>query len=309
MPLTLAESQAINQMASLLYDFLPGTPHPYSTAQHISFPGVAHDLDLSQYWIGGSKLPALTRLLEQTLANQRNKFCPLVEEIVRRGTTYRLKKSPVMREEVEQLNKLLLQVKFKIPNLWDPNFLDSLPTQHRRQPDPSESKHTDPKTLLTLKNELSNLETLSGSSRGYAFEKFLQALFTSFDLKPRKPFKLVGEQIDGSFQLGTDTYLVEAKWHQEPRPQRELLAFAGVVGGKAEWSRGIFISYSGFTPDGLIAFSRGRPTNLIGMDGSDLYFILDEEITLVEAIIQKTRRAAETGEFFVPIYQLIREGS
>lgn len=37
-------------------------------------------------------------------------------------------------------------------------------------------------------------------------------LLDSSRLQARAPFRLVGEQIDGSFQLGNETYLVEAKW-------------------------------------------------------------------------------------------------
>jgi len=41
-------------------------------------------------------------------------------------------------------------------------------------------------------------------------------MFQSFGLAPRVDFRLVGEQIDGSFKLNGQTYLVEAKWHGRP---------------------------------------------------------------------------------------------
>jgi hypothetical protein len=37
------------------------------------------------------------------------------------------------------------------------------------------------------------------------------------------------------------------------------------------------------------------------------YFILDGKISLPEAISRKVRRAAETGEFFVPVFDMLRE--
>lgn len=307
MPLTLAESQAVNQMAGLLYDFLPGTPYPRANP-NISFPGVARELGLSQYWTGGSKLPAISVLLEQTLTHQRNKFCPLVEGIVRKGITHRLPKKPITREEIEQLNKLMLQVQFKSPLLWDPNFLGSLPTQSLQKTKPPDTVKVNLTALATLKEELVKLASLDGGPRGFAFERFLQELFFLFDLAPRSSFRLVGEQIDGSFQLGDDTYLIEAKWHKQPIGDFDLSGFSKRVEKKSHWSRGVFLSYGGFSGEGLEAFSRGQATNLIGIDGQDLYFILEGEISLPKAILQKTRRAAETGEFFVPIYQLIREG-
>ena len=83
--------------------------------------------------------------------------------------------------------------------------------------------------------------------------------------------------------------------------QADLLAFEGKVSGKAKWTRGLFVSISGFTDDGLAAFSKGRPTSIIGMDGNDLKAILNRKFTLPEAISLKSRYAAETNEFFCPL--------
>lgn len=304
MSLSLGESQAINEIAGILYDFLPGKPHPYADSA-ISFVGVAHHVGVADFWVGSSKLPAIVTLLERTLSARRSKFCPLVVEIVRKGITYRSKKGmPITREEIQLLNELISRVQFKIPELWDPVFLDSLPF-HRPKPTSEIRSRSE---LLSLKNNLVKLSDVSPQDRGFAFEKFLQDLFSFFDLSPRRSFRLVGEQIDGSFQLDSDTYLVEAKWHQQQIGEADLLVFAGKVGKKSVWSRGLFVSYSGFTPAGLEAFSKGQATNIIGMDGQDLYLLLEGEMSLVEAIARKSRRAAETGQFFVSVYQLNREG-
>jgi hypothetical protein len=70
----------------------------------------------------------------------------------------------------------------------------------------------------------------------------------------------------------------------------------------------LFISYNGFTNEGLVAFSKGRSISIIGMNSRDLYFVLNGEMSLVEAISRKARRAAETGEFFVEVYELSKGG-
>ena len=307
MPLTLAESQAINEIAQLLYSFLPGQPHPFAD-QSISFPGVAHRLGLSQYWRGGSKLPAISTLLETTLEAHRELFCDLILEIVRTGIKYRNGKgNPITREEIKTLNELLLRLHFKIPELWSPEFIESLPRQEA-ETEKQEIQEIDGNLIRELREKFIKLSDLEPQARGYAFEKFLQAFFLAYNLKPRSPFRLVGEQIDGSFQIGPHTYLVEAKWQGGQVGQAELLVFQGKVEGKAKWSRGLFISYNGFTPDGMEAFSKGRSTSILGMTGQDIFFILDGAMSLVEAIEQKARRAAETGEFFVSVYELSRGG-
>ena len=303
---SLKETQAISGIAELLYSFLPGSPHPYA-APAISFPGVANKLGLSKYWIGGSKKPAIIQLLQATLDYQRDQFCNLIVEIVRMGIAYRSNKGePVTRDEIVQLNQLITKVNFKIPELWDPAFLDSLPSINRTEK--KEQKVTSSEVIGKLKNDLIGLTILQPQERGFAFEKFLNELFVAYDLDPRGPFRIVGEQIDGSFQIGTDVYLVEAKWHDKQINQSELLIFHGKVEGKSKWSRGLFVSYSGFTPDGLQAYSKGRPTNIIGMDSQDLFHVLNGEMSLVEAINKKARRAAETGEFFVSVYTLSKGG-
>lgn len=163
-----------------------------------------------------------------------------------------------------------------------------------------------PSNLKKLREDFLSLNTLSPQQRGFAFEKFLNELFLLFDLAPRNSFRLTGEQIDGSFQINTDTYLVEAKWQAKPTAQNDLLIFRGKVEAKSTWARGLFVSNSGFTEDGLTAFSQGKATNIIGMDGQDLYFVLNGEISLIDAINQKARRAVETGAFFVRVFEIMR---
>jgi hypothetical protein len=303
---SLKESQAITEIADVLYSFLPGSPHPYA-APAISFPGVAHKLGLSSYWIGGSKKPAIIQLLQATLDNKRDLFCNLILEIVRVGMAYRNnKKEPVTRDEILQLNNLITRVNFKLPELWDPAFLDALPRIH--QAEEIKNKSTNQENIEKLKRDLIQLTNLKPQERGFAFEKFLNQLFAAYNLDPRSSFRLIGEQIDGSFQLGSDVYLLEAKWHDKPTDQADLLVFHGKISGKSTWSRGIFVSYNGFSADGMVAFSRGRQTNIIGMTSEDLYHILNGEMSLIEAINRKARRAAETGEFFVSVFILSKGG-
>lgn len=159
--------------------------------------------------------------------------------------------------------------------------------------------------LAKLKEQLLALDKLDPQARGFAFERFLKDMFECHQLAPRSSFRLVGEQIDGSFDLNGDVYLLEAKWHARQTAQVDLLAFREKVESKSAWSRGLFVSNSGFTDDALTAFARGRATNIIGMTGQDLFFILSGEISLTDALSKKTRRAAETGEFYVSVFELV----
>lgn len=156
--------------------------------------------------------------------------------------------------------------------------------------------------LAQLKAELIGLTDLAPQARGYAFEKFLKQLFDVYGLAAQDPFRLRGEQIDGSFQFANEIYLIEAKWQSQPIGVAELHTFHGKIEQKAAWTRGLFVSNSGFTDDGLVAFGRGK--RVICMDGFDLYETLHREIPLNHVLERKVRKAAETGSPFVRVRDL-----
>lgn len=305
MSLSLKETQVIAELAEFFYPFLPGQAHPFAD-ESISFAGTARDMGLGHFWRGGSKRPAISGLLENTLHQRNDKFCLLVLEIVRRGMQYRSSKgNSITKEEIQTLNDLILELGFKIPELWDERFLLSLPRETPEQH--VDTTEVTPERLEELRDALLSIEKLPSHRKGFEFERFLNELFDTFGLEPRAPFRLRGEQIDGSIELENHTYLVEAKFQSNPVGQEDLLTFRSKVEGKATWSRGIFVSISHFTENGLAAFSRGRPTNLIAFNGQDLFFIVDGKMPLDQAIKLKARRAAETGEVMVSVQQLLLE--
>ena len=159
--------------------------------------------------------------------------------------------------------------------------------------------------LDALRKRLYDLRGLPPQKRGYEFEGFLKDLFDSSRLQARSPFSLIGEQIDGSFQLGNETYLIEAKWVRDPIGVAELNTFQGKLDQKAAWARGVFISYGGFTQEGLYAFGRGR--KVICMSGEDIYKALGQRIPIADVIDRKVRAAAETGAAFVPLDELFKQ--
>ncbi len=297
--LSFREAQAVEDLTDLLYDFLPGSGNART-----AFPIAATQADVGDLWIPGSKRPAIVALLTATLEQRRSEFTKLILAIVRQAMTYRRGKSnPLTRDEIDRLNGLLPLVQFKIPELLDPSFLSSF-----GQPKVTETP-LQPKVLSVAKAQelaelLMEITKLDPQPRGLRFEGFLTELFAGFGLAPRGAFRLVGEQIDGSFTLHGQTYLVEAKWQAPKIGFADLMTFSGKVAGKASWSRGLFVSNSGFTLDGLQAFGRGRQTNVICADGLDLYEVLSRSVSLIDVLEEKARRAAETNSAYVPFRDL-----
>jgi len=162
---------------------------------------------------------------------------------------------------------------------------------------------TSPEIVAGLMSRFAELLKLEPHKRGYDFEVFLKDMFNAYGLEARDAFRIRGEQIDGSFQLQGDTYLLEAKWQNPLVDAAALRAFHGKVEEKAAWGRGLFISYSGFSEDGLFAFGRGK--KIICMDGRDIYETMAHSVSLDKVIAEKSRQAASNGAIFKRVSDLL----
>jgi len=207
------------------------------------------------------------------------------------------KESIIRRNKQEQTDEGLKEEFFSLIKR-----LGGEPPQTSKTKPTQEAKTIDANLSANLLNELIALSSLEPHPRGYSFEKYLKNLFDVNGLNGRASFRLVGEQIDGSFELNGETYLLEAKWTNQPIGSADLRSFNAKVEDKAAWSRGIFISNSGFSEDGLTAFGKGK--SIICMDGFDMSEMLMNNRAFAEVVSKKVRRAAETGSPFVRVRDL-----
>jgi|SRR4030095_883775 len=137
-------------------------------------------------------------------------------------------------------------------------------------------------------------------ARGYQLEKFLNELFRFFDLDPKSSFKILGEQIDGSFTFDNTDYLLEAKWTSKQIDASELYQFGAKIQGKLKNTLGLYISLDGYTSE-CIKVDNPTLKSMILMDGHDLMLILDGKITLNDMIYIKRRHASQTGEIYYKV--------
>jgi hypothetical protein len=158
--------------------------------------------------------------------------------------------------------------------------------------------------LEQLQKEFFGLISEVPQRRGYRLEKLLRELFELFDLDPKASFRLVGEQIDGAFTFEAIDYLLEAKWQDQLVSIQDLDAFSGKLTRKLENTLGLFLSINGFSEDGVRAHSTGRRLMLL-MDGSDLMAVLEGRIDLVQLLLRKRRAAAQTGNIYVKIHEIM----
>jgi hypothetical protein len=303
--LSIQETQAVIQLSKVVYSFLPGKAHPYSRVK-VDFGLIAIEVGLGHLWPGGSKLPALQKLFEETLRTQRLRFPRLLLRIVQEGLKYRSGKgNPITQEEISYINYQAAILGMHIPELMDHRFISSLP---RKKPG-TEKVNIKPvlrkSNLSDLKNRFLQIGQLHHQDRGYAFEKFLYDLFDFYSFNPRPSFRIKGAQIDGSIEFEHQYYLIEAKWQANSINEADILILDGRVSGHSGIGRGIFVTCGSFSTDGVAAYHRLRPSSIFGIDGQDLYYILDKSLPLDKIIRCKIRRLVETGDFHYPVAKFI----
>ena len=232
-------------------------------------------------------------------------FCDLLLGIVQEGINYRSRKgNPVAMEEIEKINRCLLKLQFKIPELHDQRFLDGLAeAKHDVSPTLPQATVTSADIEELRQRFLSLLGESNAQKRGLTFEPFLKDFFSLHGLDPRGSFRILGEQIDGSFEWQGNTFLVEARWRQAPANTADLLVLRGKA-EKSEWTRALFISINGFSDLSTQTLQIGRKANLIAMSGQDMMLILERHWTLQEAIKSKLRHTGETAEAYKPLTEL-----
>lgn len=162
-----------------------------------------------------------------------------------------------------------------------------------------------------LKNKFLNLfngkdqegNTINSQRRGYLFEEFLRELFQKEGIEVTEPFKIIGEQIDGSFKYDGEHYLIEAKWQDAWSSSNSLYQFAMKAEGKM-YGRGFFISINGFSPESVQSLITGKAIRTILIDGKDLVLVTEEMYTLKQLLDSKIKAAQTMGKIYVDVSDL-----
>lgn len=141
-------------------------------------------------------------------------------------------------------------------------------------------------------------DQIKPQARGYLFERFLKELFDRQSIKMGEPFRINGEQIDGTFKFEGENYIVEAKWQDALTSTGDLYKFAHKVDGKMH-GRGLFVSVNAFSREGIEAIVVGKQIQTILMDGEDISHVLEGRVSLEEMLDYKIRAAQTRGDVYV----------
>jgi len=134
---------------------------------------------------------------------------------------------------------------------------------------------------------------LKPQDRGYTLEKILTELARIESLEVTDPFRVHGEQIDGSVKYDGEHYLVEAKWQDKSASNEPVYQFVGKIEGRM-YGRGLFVSVHGFSDNVVRSVVEGKAKKTIFIDGEDLTLVFEEQLSFRD-MIDKKIKAAQTG--------------
>lgn len=137
---------------------------------------------------------------------------------------------------------------------------------------------------------------------GYKFEPWIRDIARLYDLDARGSFK--GDdahQIDGAITIDGTTLLVEAKLTREPTGRNDVALFKEKIEHRAENTRGLLVSMSGFT-DSAKADASCQHSTIIMMDHTHLFgLIASKRYTFTELLTRMLQNSAQTGSAYLDV--------
>lgn len=155
-------------------------------------------------------------------------------------------------------------------------------------------------TLPNLKDKFISLlqDQVVGAKRGYALEEVLRELSILHTLETTEPYRVNGEQIDGSVKYDGEHYIIEAKWQDKAAANEAIYQFAGKIEGKM-YGRGLFISVHGFSEHVVTSLVTGKAIKTVFIDGGDLIMVLEGYLTFTEMLNRKIKAAQTKGLIYI----------
>jgi hypothetical protein len=148
--------------------------------------------------------------------------------------------------------------------------------------------------------KVASLDDVTPQARGYKLEALFFDLLQLCEFEFSPPYRHPGEQIDGHFRYEKFDYLVEAKWTKAPSKQEDLSIFDGKIRGKAQSTRGFFISASGFDQNSVAKYSGDAP-RIVLMTGEDVALVLSGIITFPDAMRAKVDAIVRHGNILLEL--------
>ncbi len=172
----------------------------------------------------------------------------------------------------------------------------------------SQTSGLDHARLQGFRDEFDQVWSLSDlKERGDRFEDLMNRIFDYFSEDSKGSFRRVGEQIDGQFYFDKHWYLVEVRW----REQKSSAGDVSVLRGRAKEAyggdtRGLFVSFNGFSSECLESLKGKTDERVILMDGVDLRDVLNCDISFDVLLAEKQADIVRNKRPFISARDILK---
>ena len=169
-------------------------------------------------------------------------------------------------------------------------------------------KPLDHARLEAFREQFQEIYPMADSNeRGTRFEKFMNEVFDYYSQRSERPFRRVGEQLDGLFVFDNHPYYVEIRWKKKKATAADVSvlrdrAKAGFGGD----TKALFLSFEGFSPECLQELEGRTDERVILMDGGDLMVVLQETMGFDVLLAEKQLHLSRTKKPYVSAYEILR---
>ncbi len=170
-------------------------------------------------------------------------------------------------------------------------------------------KQVDHATLQKLRDRFDAIYILPDEQeRGNKFQDLMNDLFKLYAMLSKGPFSRTGEQIDGHFYLDNHPYYVEVRWKRKKTNAADISVLRDrATSGFGGDTKGLFISFEGFSPDALENLTGKSGERVVLMDGGDIHSVLEGRIGLDVLLMEKQMDLSRGNRAFVSAYEIIAE--
>ena len=144
----------------------------------------------------------------------------------------------------------------------------------------------------------------ASDNQGTAFASLLDTLFGRVGLRPQLAYSPSLGAVEGTFDLDGDSCLLHGYWVNGPIGRDAAIAFGAAGQNRSRDTPRVLLSVNGFTEEALSTSVVSTP--FMTMDMSDLAFVLEGRIALID-LLEAKKRYASQGERYMPARRVVSD--
>jgi hypothetical protein len=146
--------------------------------------------------------------------------------------------------------------------------------------------------LELLKDRFIQLHSMSNDkARAPLFVQFLEDLLEFFDIRSQLKYQPDENHIEGTLRLDAVEHVIRAIWGDSSTHSLDISDVGPCAMDQEGKALGVLLSINGFQGESREVLT--RPPSFVGIDGSDIFLVLDQRVRLDQLLRQKMNAAIE----------------